>query len=159
MLFNTWSGLFHIIVVGTTAYVALIVLLRLSGKRALSKMNAFDLVVTVALGSTFSTVLLDRSISLAEGVLALSLLISLQYVITWLSVRSKRFQALVKSEPTLLVRDGTYLTNAMRNQRVSQEEILSALRLHGVTDVNQAVCVILETDGSLSVISDNSFTR
>ena len=102
------------LLVGTLAYVALVLLLRISGKRTLTKLNAFDLVVTVALGSTLATVLLSKSVALAEGVLALALLICLQYAITWLSVRSPRFQALVKAEPTLLVHRGRFLDGAMR---------------------------------------------
>ena len=152
MFFETWLGLARVLIIGTLAYAALIALLRLSGKRSLSKMNAFDLVVTVALGSTFATVILDNSIPLAEGVLALALLIVLQFVITWLSVRFEWVQDLVKSEPTLLVRDGNYLREAMRAQRVTKEEIEAALRENGTSDVAEADCVVLETDGSLSVI-------
>jgi uncharacterized membrane protein YcaP (DUF421 family) len=89
----------------TLAYAALVLLPRISGKRTrtLTKLNAFNLVVTVALGSTLATVLLSKSVALAEGVLALGLLIFLQYAIAWLSVRSPRFQAFIKAEPTLLV--------------------------------------------------------
>jgi uncharacterized membrane protein YcaP (DUF421 family) len=152
MLFDGWSGLARVLVVGTAAYVALVVMLRASGKRTLSKMNAFDLVVTVALGSTLSSVLLDRQIPLAEGVLALALLVYLQYAITWLSVRSERVQGLVKGTPTLLVRDGVFLEGPMRRQRVTREEVGSALRAHGVPDVSRAAAVVLETDGSLTVL-------
>ena len=91
---------------GTLAYVALVLFIRISGKRTLTKLNAFDLVVTVALGSTLATVLLNDSVALAEGVLAMALLIFLQFVITWLSVRSPWFESLVKSEPTLLLHRG-----------------------------------------------------
>ncbi|MGK2923669.1 MAG: DUF421 domain-containing protein [Methyloceanibacter sp.] len=152
MFFDTWFGLLRVLVVGTLSYAALIALLRISGKRSLSKMNAFDLVVTVALGSTFATVILNNSIPLAEGVLALALLICLQFVITWLSVRFEPVQDLVKGEPTLLVRDGNYLMEAMRAQRVTKEEVEAALRENGTSEVSQAACVVLETDGSLSVI-------
>jgi hypothetical protein len=88
MLFDSWAGLGRVLLVGTLAYAALVLLLRVSGKRTLTKLNAFDLVVTVALGSTLATVLLSKSVALAEGVLALALLIGLQYAIAWLSVRS-----------------------------------------------------------------------
>ena len=152
MFFDTWFGLLRVLIVGTVSYAALIALLRISGKRSLSKMNAFDLVVTVALGSTFATVILSNSIPLAEGVLALALLIFLQFVITWLSVRFEPVQNLVKSEPTLLVHNGDYLTEAMRTQRVTKEEVEAALRENGTSDVSQAACVVLETDGSLSVV-------
>jgi uncharacterized membrane protein YcaP (DUF421 family) len=152
MLFESWESLLRVLVVGGSAYVALVVMLRLSGKRTLSKMNAFDLVVTVALGSTLATVLLDRSVPLADGVLALGLLVFLQYAITWTSVRSDRFQDLVKAAPTTLVRDGDFLEDNMRAQRVTREEIEAALRQHGVAAVDRARSVTLETDGSLSVV-------
>ena len=65
----------------------LLLLLRVSGKRTLTRMNAFDLVVTVALGSTLATVLLTKSVALADGLVAFAVLILLQYGLTWLSVR------------------------------------------------------------------------
>ena len=86
--------------------MVLLLLLRVSGKRTLTKMNAFDLVVTVALGSTLATVMLTKSVALAEGLTAFVLLIFLQFVLTWLFVRSQAASRLVKSEPTLLVYQG-----------------------------------------------------
>lgn len=160
MFFDDWHGLLRVLVIGTATYAALIALLRTSGKRSLSKMNAFDLVVTVALGSTFATVILDSSIPLAEGVLALALLIFLQFVITSLSVRFKFVQDLVKSRPTLLVRDGAYLDQAMRNQRVTRQEVEAAMRSNGTAELSNVACVVLETDGSMSVIeSDGKKSR
>ena len=152
MLFDSWVGLGRVLLVGTLAYIALVLLLRISGKRTLSKLNAFDLVVTVALGSTFATVLLSKSVALAEGVLALALLILLQYVIAWLSVRSPRFQTLIKAEPTLLLHRGGFLEGAMRAERITREEILAALRASGAAQPQDVAAVVLETDGSLSVI-------
>jgi uncharacterized membrane protein YcaP (DUF421 family) len=98
MFFDSWFGLLRVLVVGTLAYVALVAVLRISGKRTLTKLNAFDLVITVVLGSTLATVLLSKSVVLAEGVLAMALLVLLQFVITWLSVRSPRIRDLVKGE-------------------------------------------------------------
>lgn len=113
MFFDSWRGMLHILVVGFSAYAILIFMLRISGKRTLSKMNAFDLVVTVALGSTLATVLLDQSVPLMEGVLALALLVGLQFAITWMSVRFDWFKTLIKAEPTLLVHEGS--TTLMRH--------------------------------------------
>ncbi|HWL80919.1 MAG TPA: hypothetical protein VNR89_08200 [Roseomonas sp.] len=87
------------------AYAVLVLMLRISGKRTLAKLNAFDLIVTVALGSTPATVLLNKSAALTGGVLAFVLLAGLQYVVAWLSARSDRFDDLVKSEPTLLLHE------------------------------------------------------
>lgn len=151
MFFDSWAGLVRVIVVGATAYAGLVVMLRSSGKRTLSKMNAFDFIVTIALGSTLATVLLSDSVPLAEGLVALALLICLQYVMTWLSVRSPRFQALIKSDPTLLAHEGRYLDAAMRRQRVTRAEIEAALRDSGLDRIEDASGVVLETDGSISV--------
>jgi uncharacterized membrane protein YcaP (DUF421 family) len=152
MFFDTWAGLGRVLVVGTLAYVALVAILRISGKRTLTKLNAFDLVVTVALGSTLATVLLSKSVALAEGVLAMTLLVFLQFAITWLSVRSSRFQEVVKSEPTLIMHQGRFLDGAMRTQRITREEIMAALRSNGLADAADVAAVVLETDGTVSVI-------
>ena len=152
MLFDTWFGLVRIVVVGTTAYAALVLILRVFGKRTLAKLNAFDLVVTVALGSTLATVLLSKSVALADGLLGFALLVGLQYAVAWLSVRSPRFGAVVKSEPSLLLHRGRFLEGAMRRQRVTQEEVVSALRSSGLARPEDAAAVVLETDGSLSVV-------
>ena len=154
MFFDSWFGLLRVVVVGTLAYVALVVLLRASGKRTLAKLNAFDLIVTVALGSTLATVLLSKSVALLEGLVAFILLAGLQYLVAWLSVRSPRFSDFVKSEPTLLLHRGRFLEGAMRAQRVTRAEVLAALRGSGAADPGQVVAVVLETDGSLSVIQD-----
>jgi len=98
MFFSGWSTLVRTLVIGVLAYINLIVLLRISGRRTLSKMNAFDLIVTVALGSTFATILLNRDVSLAEGTLALALLIGLQYLVTWTSVRAGWIRKLVTGD-------------------------------------------------------------
>jgi uncharacterized membrane protein YcaP (DUF421 family) len=150
--FDSWEGVARTLVVGTAAYVVLIVMLRVSGKRTLSKMNAFDLIVTVALGSTLAAVLLDATVPLAEGVLALGLLVFLQYAITWASVRWPRFQHLIKAEPTLLVHEGRYLDGALRRQRVTREEVEAALRQSGKVELDEVRFVVLETDGSLTVV-------
>jgi uncharacterized membrane protein YcaP (DUF421 family) len=152
MFFAGWTGPLRVLVVGTLAYAALVFLLRVSGKRTLSKMNAFDLVVTVALGSTFATVLLSKSVALVEGVLAFALLIFLQLAITWLSVRSEAFQGFVKARPRLLLHRGRLLPGALEEERVTEEEVRAALRAQGVASLEEAGAVVLETDGSFSVL-------
>jgi uncharacterized membrane protein YcaP (DUF421 family) len=156
LFFSSWSDLGRIAIIGPLAYMSLVLILRISGKRTLTKLNAFDLVVTVALGSTLATILLSRSVSLADGVLALSLLIGLQFAITWLSVRSPGFSQLVKSEPTLIARGGEFLDGALRQQRVTREEVMAALRGEGLDSIDKAEAVILETDGSISVVKRSS---
>ncbi|CAG9167951.1 DUF421 domain-containing protein [Cupriavidus respiraculi] len=150
MLFQNWEGIVRTVAVGILAYVTLIVFLRISGKRTLAKLNAFDLVVTVALGSTLSAVLLQESVALAEGATALGLLILMQFVVAYLSVRSRRIAKWVRSEPTLLARNGQFCEEAMKRERITPEDALGAVRAAGGRDVADVETLILESDGSIS---------
>lgn len=152
MLFDTWQGLFCVLLVGIPAYAALVVLLRVSGKRTLSKMNAFDFVVTVALGSTLSAILTSSGVALAEGVLALALLIGLQYAVAWAATRYKAVDRLVKAEPVLLFHRGQFLNEAMRRERVTEGEVLSAIRESQIASLDEVEAVVLETSAEFSVV-------
>ena len=150
--YDGWMDLLRVLLVGTAAYAGLVLILRTSGKRTLSKMNAFDMVVTVALGSTLATILLSKDVALAEGLLAYALLVALQYVVTWTSVRVGFVRGLVKSEPTLLLRDGQVLPGRMAAERVTEAELRAAVRAAGQGSLAEVAAVVLETDGSFSVI-------
>ncbi len=152
IFFDNWETLFRTLIIGVLAYVSLILLLRISGRRTLSKMNAFDMVVTVALGSTLATILLNRDVALAEGVLAFALLIGMQYLVTWSSVRIPWVRKIVTGEPALLVYEGKLLPSALKRARVTEDEIHSAVRSAGRQTFEQIKAVVLETDGSFSVV-------
>lgn len=152
IFFGGWDSLLRIIIVGVLAYAAMIAFLRISGKRTLSKMNAFDFVVTVALGSTLATVVLTKDISLAEGALAFAVLIALQFAVTWSSVRARWVRQLVTGEPLMLLYRGRCLSSALRKARVTEEEVRAAVRAAGLAALQDAEAVVLETDGSFSVV-------
>lgn len=157
MWFDSWSDILRVLAVGTAAYVSLLVVLRLTGKRTLAKLNAFDLIVTVALGSTLATILLSADVSWTEGITALLLLALLQLVATWVSSRVPRTRAVLTSEPTLLLRDGRPLEDAMRSQRVTMGELRQAVRSASNGDLAQVAAVVLESDGTMSVIPASSY--
>lgn len=150
--FESWESLGATALAGGLAYGALVTFLRLSGKRTLAKLNAFDLVVTVALGSTLASVLTSDRLPLANGLLALALLVALQYAVAWVGVRVKAFAHLVRSTPALLLYQGEFLDRALRRERVTREEVLAAVRSAGAADPREVLAVVLETDGSLSVV-------
>jgi len=152
MFFDSWDNIYRVLVVGILAYAGLVALLRLSGNRTLSKMNSFDLVVTVAFGSTLSTILVNKSVSLAVGLTALALLIVLQLLITWCSVRSSFVNGSVKTTPTVLLLDGRMRHDALKRARVTEDEVLAAVRKKGQGTLEDIDAVVLESDGSLSVI-------
>jgi len=153
IFFDNWDSIIRTFIITILAYFSLIALLRISGKRTLSKMNAFDFIVTIAIGSVLATVLLNKSVALADGVLAFILLIGLQYLITTLAVRSKNVSKWVKATPSLIVYNGEILTETMHKERISEDEVYAALRQKGVASIVHAKAVVLESDGSLSIIS------
>jgi uncharacterized membrane protein YcaP (DUF421 family) len=150
MFFQSWPEIIRTMLVGGLAYIVLILFLRISGKRTLAKLNAFDLVVTVALGSTLSSILLDQSIALAEGAAALAVLIFLQFVVSFLSVRWKPFAQFVRSSPSTLVEHGRCRQATMREERITEQEVLSAIRASGGHNIADASNVVLESDGTIS---------
>lgn len=154
--FDGWQALGRTLVLGVLGYTSLVVMLRISGRRTLSKMNAFDMVVTVALGSTLATVLLSKDVTLAQGSLAFALLICMQFLVTWSSVRTRWVRRLVTGEPALLYHRGEYLPAALRRARVTRDEIRAAVRASGKAEMEQVEAVVLETDGSFSVIGQGA---
>lgn len=152
VFFNGWPNLLRVLVVGVLAYVALVLFLRLAGARSLAKMNAFDFVVTVALGSTLATIILSRDTSLAEGAAALALLIALQFAVTWTSVRAQWLRKLITGEPAMLLYRGRFLPEALKAARITRDEVRSAVRDAGWMSVEQIEAVVLETDGTFAVV-------
>ena len=108
IFFDNWETLFRTLIIGVLAYVSLVILLRISGRRTLSKMNAFDMVVTVALGSTLATILLNRDVALAEGVLAFAL-----------AVRSSGSQTFEHIKAVVLETDGSFSVVKQENSQAT----------------------------------------
>ncbi len=150
--FDGWDSLLRTFVAGLAGYVLLVMFLRISGKRTLSKMNAFDLIVNVALGSTLATVMLSHDVPVANGALALILLIALQFIITWASVRMRWVRQIVTGEPVMLLYRGEFLSSSQRRARVTDDEVRAAVRERGMMSLQDVEAVVLETDGSLSVV-------
>lgn len=152
MWFDSWGDLLRVVAVGTAAYVTLVVVLRLSGKRTLAKLNAFDLVVTVALGSTLATILLSSDVAWTEGVTAFLVLVLLQLLVSWSTSHVGPGRSVVTAGPTTVLRDGVLDEHTIAAQRLTPAEVRQAVRASGVGGLDQVARVVLETDGTLSVI-------
>ncbi|MCQ0970457.1 DUF421 domain-containing protein [Paracoccus sp. TK19116] len=133
-------------------YIAIVVLIRLSGKRSTSQMNNFDWVVTVSIGSIMSSGALLKDVGVLQALTAIAVLLGLQWVVTKISTRSNRFSDLIRADPAILVENGTFCEDSMRRERVTRSEILSAARQAGCLDLDSVKWVILESDAKMSVI-------
>ncbi len=152
MFFDGWDGVVRSAALAAAGYIALLVLLRLSRKRTLAQMNAYDFLYVVIVGEMLAISVLDHEVSLAEGLAAIAVLMLIQVFISWLTARSAKAERFVNGEPSLLLRRGRFLSEAMKNQRVTEEDVLSAVREAGVADLEQVEAVVLETNGAFSVI-------
>lgn len=152
MFFGEFSGILRVIVVTPLIYAALILFIRVAGKRSLASLNAFDMLVTVALGSLLATTAVSADLPMAEGAFAIAALLFLQWLVTRGSVASGRVRNLVRASPRYLVKDGKYLRAAADEERVTLPEVEEAMRKSGYGRFDEVRALILETDGSFSVI-------
>lgn len=155
IFFDTWDSLLRTLIITILSYIALVAMLRISGKRTLTQMNAFDFIITIALGSAFATVTLNKDVVLADGILVLSLLVLLQYAITWLSVRYKAVNKLITNKPALLVYKGEIYMDVLKKERITRDELQEALRREGIDTITQVKAAVLETAGNITVIRYN----
>lgn len=153
MWFDSWGDLLRVVLVGAAAYATLVALLRVTGKRSLAKLSAFDLVVTVALGSTLATILLSADVSWAEGATAFVVLLLLQLAVSRTATHVPAGRWAVTAHPTTVLRDGVVDHDALSAQRLTEAELRQAVRSSGVGGLDQVARVVLETDGTLSVVT------
>jgi uncharacterized membrane protein YcaP (DUF421 family) len=151
-LWDGWDPLARIAVVGTLGYVWLVILLRVTGPRNLAKMTPFDFVLTVTLGSAFGRVLTAKEVAVAEAVAAFALLVALQWVFAQLRRSSTGFARLVDTGPTLLFHRGRPVAGALRRHRLTDADLHSAAREHGLGSLADVEAVVLQADGSFAVI-------
>lgn len=152
MWFDSWAEILRVLIVGAVSYAAVVVVLRASGKRTLGQLNAFDFIVTVALGSTLATILLSSDVAFFEGLTALALLAGLQFVVAWASAHLPWVRSAVKSRPVALVVSGELQHAQLLRNRLSESEVLQAVRATGSGDLSSIAAVVLETNGTISVI-------
>ncbi|MGQ3890266.1 DUF421 domain-containing protein [Legionella sp. CNM-1927-20] len=152
MWLANWSVFYKTILAALINFTALVFFVRLAGKRVLSKLNIYDFIITISLGSTLASSILSNTVSITQGILALFCLVLLQSLISYITTRFKRIRTWVKSEPTLLFFNGEFIKEAMQKVRISEEEILGEIRVFGISDLEDVKAVILETNGMLSVL-------
>lgn len=156
MFFKNWETIGQIIIMSVLVYIGIVAIVRISGKRTLSELNAFDFIVTVTIGSISATTILSVKTTLVDGIVAIGSLVALQYIVAKLDVHLKLVNKVLKSDPTLLYHNGSYLEKNMKKMRITHQDILQEVRLVGGTVMENVTAVILESNGKLSVISDIS---
>lgn len=133
-------------------YVALLLGLRLAGKRELGQMTTFDLVVVLVISNAVQNAMVGSNTSLTAGLVAAATLLVANGALSRLGIRSGRVREWIRGEPTLLVHEGVLIERHLRDEGVDEDEVMQALREHGVDDVRSVKTAVLEVDGTISVI-------
>ena len=152
ILFGGIHPLVRILVVGSLSYLCILVAIRLAGQRLLGRMQSFDLIIAVAIGSMFGRLLTAEDVQFTEAATAIVLLVGMHYTVSMLTYRFPRLATWIETEPLLLYYQGRLLEGPMRRHRITEAEILAAARKVGYSSLEGVAAIVLETDGSFSVI-------
>lgn len=155
IFFKDWVGITEVALCAVIAFMTLFILIRLSGKRTLAKMNAFDFIVTVTLGSTLSSMILAK-VTLAEGAVALIVIITLQYALAYLARTSNTMERIINCRTSLLYYEGEFIEKEKRREGITREEILAEIRSYRLDRMDDVRAVVLELNGEFSVIKKSS---
>lgn len=140
-------------------YVAILLGLRLAGKREIGQMTVFDLVVLLLLADAVQNAMVGPDTSLGGGLLAAIVLLVLNALVARLRLRWPVLRRVVEGSPTLLVLHGEVLTDHIKRERLDEETLEAALREHGVGDLSDVEMAVLEIDGSISVVPVGGTTK
>lgn len=132
-------------------YLFLIAVIRFLGKRQLGQMEPSEVVVTMLVADLASFPMEDPQIPLSAGVIPILAVLSLEILLSFMSVRSLKFRKLLCGKPIILIENGQFLQENMRKSRITIDELLSQLRLKDILDPSTVQYAILETGGTLSV--------
>jgi uncharacterized membrane protein YcaP (DUF421 family) len=151
LFFKDWQSFSRVAISTVIAFITLFLFLRISGKRTLAKLNAFDFIVTVALGSTLSDMMLDM-VPLVEGTVVLMLIIFLQFSFAWAARTNERVEKIINSEPILLFYNGSFIEKAMKKEAITTEELYAVIRQFGVYNISDIRAIVMELNGEISVV-------
>jgi uncharacterized membrane protein YcaP (DUF421 family) len=137
---------------GVLTYVFLLALLRITGKRQIGQMAPFDLVLLLVLSNAVQNAMNGGDNSFTAGVISAVSLVATNWVVGRLTAKSKFLEGLIEGRPTVLVRDGHVLDEAMRAEKITRHELMAALRGEGCACLSDVHFAVLENSGHISVV-------
>jgi uncharacterized membrane protein YcaP (DUF421 family) len=132
-------------------YVFMLIVIRALGKRTVGNFSAFDLLVALMLGELVDEIIYG-DVRFIQGAVAIVAIAALAYADAWLSYFDHGAEAVLEGKPTIVVRDGEYVRDGLRSERMNEKDILGHLRGQGIYDMREVHLAIVENDGSVSVL-------
>ncbi|MGE6407938.1 MULTISPECIES: YetF domain-containing protein [unclassified Psychrobacter] len=152
IFFDNIDKLGRIVLTTVMVYALIVTVTKVSGKRSTSQLNNFDWIVTVMIGSLGASTILLKDIPFVEGVSSILVLYLLQFVVTKYASVSPQFSNFILSEPRIVFYQGQFLPDAMRDERLTRQEIECAMRSEGINSFDDVEAIVFESDAKLTVI-------
>ncbi len=146
------KGCLIIVAKTVVIYIFLIGGLRLLGKRQLGQMNVFDLILIIVLGNAVQNAMMNNDNSLVGGLVAAATLLIVNRLFGMLMKRSHHFERTMAGQPVLILNNGIPIESRMQREGITHEQLMQALREHGLNRPSEAHLCVLEVDGSISVV-------
>lgn len=140
----------------TVIYFFLVLGLRLMGKRELGQMTVYDLVLIIVLANAVQNAMVGNDNSLLGGIVAALTLLFWNRVVTFAITHSARLEQIMVGSPVLIVNDGQLVEEAMRREGIVREQVMAALREHGIDRLEEVHIAVLESDGTISVVTHHA---
>jgi len=152
MLSPVAHTLLGIVLRTSVVYFLVLAGIRISGKREVGQMTPFDLTLLLLLSNSVQNAMTGPDTSVAGGAAAAVTLLILNYLVAELAGANRNFRKFIQGQPSLLVHDGEIIAAHMAREHVTMDALQCALREHGVSTYKEAALVVLEVDGSMSVL-------
>lgn len=136
----------------TVIYVALLALLRLGGRRELAQLTPADMLLLLLLSESVSPALTGGQDSIGAGLFGAAFLIGLTWIISRLTFRSRKFEALVEGRTIVLVRNGKLDQDQLRSMLITDQQLRTSMHQHGVTRIEQIAVAYVEPSGKVTII-------
>ena len=136
-------------------YLFLILAIRLFGKKELAQLSVFDLVFILLISNAVQNAMTGPDVSLLGGLIAAASLFIVNYILKYLEYRFPKFGKAIQGDSIMLVYKGKILESHLKRAKISTEELMEAIREHGVGSVTEVDLAVLEVDGNISVLSKN----
>ena len=152
-LFQLSAPWWHFVLRACAIYALVMVLVRVSGKRAVGQFTPFDLVLLILIGNAVQNGINGGDNSLTGAAIMASTLIALNYLVAWQTSRNRRVERWVEGEPVVLARDGRVFKHVLRRELVSHDDFAEALRMNNIDDIGDVRLALLETNGRITVMA------
>jgi uncharacterized membrane protein YcaP (DUF421 family) len=150
-----WAFALEILLKSTIMFSTVIVFLRLTGKKGVRQLSLFEVAIIISLGSAAGDPMFNKDIPIVPALLVMFTIILVYLAITWLSVKSARFESVLEGDPVYIIEEGMFNLESGRKHNIAKDEFFAEMRQENIEHLGQIKQAVLETNGKMSFIFYN----